>query len=180
MSSGFAGGPGGPGPVGDPGDPGSASGTPSEDQLRAAYEAELKRLRVEHLLLEHVVGMVNLGMRRTGLEPGTEEERDPAQVRLAIESIRLLMPLLEQTAPQQVGQIRAALSQLQLSFVRIGGQPGPGAEAAGPEGGPRTEGAPGSPGSRGAPAAPAQPGPASEPGGPGPAQRSGRLWIPGQ
>jgi hypothetical protein len=185
---------------------GGPGAEPSEEEIRAAYEAELKRLRVEHLLLEHVVGMVNLGMRRTGLAPGTEEERDPSQVRLAIESIRALMPLLEQTAPQQAGQIRSALSQLQLAFVRIGGQPGaPAGEAAAGGGadGPPSPGDVGQPGGgqaggrqpgggqpgNGPPGAgPPQPGgapprPGQEPvspGEPGPAQRSGRLWIPGQ
>ena len=92
------------------------------------------------MLLEHVVSLVNLGMRRTGLAPGTEDERDPEQVRLAIEAVRAVLPLLEQTAPQQVGPIRDALSQLQLAFVKIGGAPGgaragrsagPGSEPAG-------------------------------------------------
>ena len=53
-----------------------ASGT-TEEELRAAYEAQIKQIRVEQVLLENVVTLVNLGMRRTGLAPGTEEERDP-------------------------------------------------------------------------------------------------------
>ena len=95
---------------------------PTEEELRAAYEAELKRLRVEHVLLDNVAALANLGMRRTGLAPGTEAEQDPEQVRLAIESIRALLPVLEQAAPAQIGAIRDAVSQLQLAFVRIGGQ----------------------------------------------------------
>ena len=83
---------------------------PSEEELRAAYEAELKRLRVEHVLLDNVVALANLGMRRTGLAPGTEGERDPAQVRLAIEAIRAMLPLIEQAAPDQVAAIRDAVS----------------------------------------------------------------------
>ncbi|HJS94419.1 MAG TPA: hypothetical protein VJ741_09160, partial [Solirubrobacteraceae bacterium] len=106
-------------------------GQPSEEELRAAYEAELKRLRVEHVLLDNVAALVNLGMRRTGLVPGTEEERDPAQVRLAIETVRAMLPVLEQAAPDQIGAIRDAVSQLQIAYVRIGGQPGaPGGESA--------------------------------------------------
>jgi len=102
---------------------GGAGQQPSEDELRAAYEAEIKKVRVEHLMLEHVVTLVNLGMRRTGLAPGTEAERDPGQVRLAIEGVRSLLPLVEEVAPAQSGPIRHALSQMQLAFVRIGGQP---------------------------------------------------------
>jgi hypothetical protein len=150
---------------------------PTEEELRAAYEAELKRLRVEHVLLDNVAALANLGMRRTGLAPGTEGERDPAQVRLAIESIRALLPVLEQAAPSQVAAIRDAVSQLQLAFVRIGGQE-PAPQAGGAHAG---EGAPAQPPPAQAPPAqtPPEPEPA-KPGEPGPAQRSGRLWVPGQ
>jgi hypothetical protein len=127
------------------------AGEPSEEELRAAYEAQIRQLRVEHLVIENVVTLVNLGMRRTGLAPGTEQERDAEQVRLAIESVRAMLPVLEQTAPSQVGPIREALSQLQLAFVRIGSEasgaggasePGPGGRGSepgvggGPEPGP--------------------------------------------
>jgi hypothetical protein len=156
----------------------------SEEELRAAYEAELKKIRVEQILLEQVVTLVNLGMRRTGMAPGTEDERDPAQVKVAIEAIRALLPLVDQSAPAQAGAVRDALSQLQMAYVRIGGAAEAGAAATAAGGG---EGPPAPPGEPppGAPQEPpAQPpGPASEPGKPGepgPAQRSGRLWVPGQ
>ena len=184
---------------GDPGGGGAGPGAegrpPTEEELRAAYEAEIARVTVEQVLLEHVVTLINLGMRRTGLVPGTEAERDPSQVRVAIEAIRAQLPLLEQAAPQQIAPIREALSQLQLAYVRIGGAPGP-AEPGAP--GPTEPGAPG----QGGPEAPGQgppeapgtaapeagetpgseqpPPPPGKPGEPGPAQRSGRLWVPGQ
>jgi hypothetical protein len=132
---------------------------PTEEELRAAYEAEIKKIRVDQVLLEHVVTLVNLGMRRTGLAAGTEEERDVEQVRTAIDAIRAQLPLLERTAGEQIGPIRDALSQLQLAFVKIGGSQA----APDPEGTPEPEQAP-------------QP----ESGQPGPAQRSGKLWVPGQ
>ena len=165
----------------------STSEQPTEEELRAAYEAEMKRLRVEQVLLESVVSLVNLGMRRTGLAPGTEGERDPAQVYLAIESVRALSPLVEQILPDQAGPIRDAVSQLQLAFVKIGGQvPIAGQAPAGTEapagGQPGSGEEPQAGGPGGEAASPPTP-PASEPpkpGEPGPAQRSGRLWIPGQ
>jgi hypothetical protein len=141
---------------------------PTEEELRAAYEAEVKKIRVEHVLLEHVVSLVNLGMRRTGLSRGTEDERDVEQVRLAIDAIRAVLPLLERTNPEQVKPVRDALSQLQLAFVKIGGTQAPGAAE-------KEAPAPGTAG--------AQPAPAGQPsktGEQGPAQRSGRLWVPGQ
>jgi hypothetical protein len=165
------------------GDPGLGA-EPSEEELRAAYDAQIKKLRVEHLIIENVVTLANLGMRRTGLAPGTEDERDAEQVRYAIESIRALVPLVEQIAPEQVAPIREALSQLQLAFVRIGGQaPAPRAEAGATGPGATDPGATGhsaGAGTTDAPAPPTEPAPAAKPGEPGPAQRSGRLWVPGQ
>jgi hypothetical protein len=152
------------------GDPIQDAQEPTEEELRAAYEAQIKQLRVEHLVLENVVTLANLGMRRTGLAPGTEDERDPEQVRLAIESVRALLPVVEETVPNQAGAIRDALSQLQLAFVRIGGQPTPGSSEPGAGSAPPGGGAP--------PSGESQPTP--KPDEPGPAQRSGRLWVPGQ
>jgi hypothetical protein len=173
------------------GGPASGAGQqPSEEELRAAYEAEIKKVRIEHVLLEQVVTLVNLGMRRTGIAPGTESERDPGQVRLAIEAVRGLLPLVEQAAPAQAGPIRDALSQMQLAYVRIGGQPSsdrePQAEGAASAGAGAFQGSrpgadpdPGTGQGTGRGGAADEP-PAPKPGDPGPAQRSGRLWIPGQ
>ncbi len=186
----------------------STSDQPTEEELRAAYEAEIKKIRVEQILLDQVVSLINLGMRRTGLSPGTEDERDLAQVRLSIEAVRALLPLIEQSAPPQAAPIRDALSQLQMAFVRLGGAGQPGGDpmggdpgGGGPEGpggpgggGPGGPGGPGGggpggpgaggPGSPGGPGGEAPPPPtereAPTPGEPGPAQRSGRLWVPGQ
>lgn len=176
---------------GDPGGVGAGPGAegrpPTEEELRAAYEAEIARVKVEQVLLEHVVTLINLGMRRTGLVPGTEAERDPSQVRVAIEAIRAQLPLLEQAAPQQISPIREALSQLQLAYVRIGGAPGPAEPEAPGQAPPEApgQGAPEAPGQGEAqagetPASEPPPAPPGKPGEPGPAQRSGRLWVPGQ
>jgi hypothetical protein len=169
---------------------------PTEEELRAAYEAQIKQVRIEHVLLEHVVTVANLGLRRTGLAPGTEGERDPEQVQLAVDSIRALLPLLERSMPEQAAQIRDALSQLEFAFLKIGGAEAAAGEAAAGEakpgeakpGGPEpaqsapAESAPaaGSPESQSPPGAgPSEPEkPESEEA--GPAQRSGRLWVPGQ
>jgi hypothetical protein len=159
----------------------SATDQPSEDELRAAYEAEIKKIRIEQILLEQVVSIINLGMRRTGMAPGTEDERDIDQVRVAIEAVRALLPLIEQSAPAQAGQIRDALSQLQMAFVRLGGAPGTAAQPAtgAPDAAPTEPQAPAEAGQD--PAPPGQTGAEeSKPGEGGPAQRSGRLWVPGQ
>ncbi len=168
----------------------SADQPASEEELRAAYEAEIKRIRVEQIVLEQVVSLINFGMRRTGLSPGTEDERDVEQVRIAIEGVRALTPLVEQIAPEQAGPIRDALSQLQLAFVRLGGATtgatgadstaagGPGVTPPSPASPPASP--PPVPAGAGDPSAPSEAGEPVKPGEPGPAQRSGRLWVPGQ
>jgi hypothetical protein len=138
---------------------------PTEEELRAAYESELKRIRVEDVLLQTLVSLLNLGGRRAGLAPGTEDERDLGQVHMAIEGARALLPLVEGTVGEDAATLRDALSQLQMAYAQLAGGVAPGAA--------RPEGArePG-------PAEPPQPGQGAEEA--GPAQRSGRLWVPGQ
>jgi len=128
---------------------------PTEEELRAAYEAELKKVRVDDLLIQTILSLISLGGRRAGLAPGTEDERDPAQVRQAIEGVRALLPLAESALGPDVAKVRDALSQLQMAYSRLAGPPA--------EPGP-TEGQQ----------------PAEKPEGGGPAQSSGRLWVPGQ
>ena len=126
----------------------------SEEELRAAYEAELARIRVEDVLIQTVVSLLNLAARKAGLT-GDDEEPDFEQVRQAIDGTRALLPLVEPALGPDAKQIRDALSQLQLAYARSGATPPPGA--------------PGGDESR---TAPSQPG--------GSAQSSGRLWVPGQ
>jgi hypothetical protein len=124
---------------------------PGDDELQAAFEEQLRRIRVEDVLVQTAVTLVNLAGRRMGL-PGPEGEReerpDLGQARLAIDAARALVPLLP--ADSQ-GALRDALSQIQLAYARVA-RPGEGAPAgAGARGG--GAGAPGE-----QPGAPAQPG----------------------
>jgi hypothetical protein len=144
----------------------------TEEELRAAYEQQLEEqlrtLRVEDVVVQTIITLVNLGGRRAGLTPGTESERDPEQLRLAIEGARALLGLIESELGPDGAAIRDALSQLQLAYAQLaGGNAAPG----GPAGAPGAPSGPASPGAAGA-----QP----DPGGAGPAQSSGRLWVPGQ
>jgi hypothetical protein len=132
---------------------------PTEEEMRAALEEELKRVRVEQVVTEATVSILNVAVLRAGLVPGSEGEQDLAQTRLGIEAVRALLPLVEQTlGAEQARPIRDALSQLQMAYVR--------AVDAGSSDAPAR------------PPAPEQQQPEGE--GPGPAQRSGRLWVPGQ
>jgi hypothetical protein len=130
---------------------------PTEEELRAAYEAELKKVRVEDVIVQTAVSLINLGARKAGLAPGSEDERDPEQVHQAIEAVRALWPQVEAALGPDAPKLREPLSQLQMAYTQMAGPGGPpGPEQ--PEGGEK---------------------PPSE-GGTGPAQSSGRLWVPGQ
>ena len=128
---------------------------PTEEEMRAAYEAEIKKLRVEDVLIQTVVSLVNLGGRKAGLAPGTEDEADPAQLQKAIDAARSLLPLVEAELGPDAGQVRNALSQLQMAYAQSAQGGAPGGQA---------------------PEQPAQ----EQPPQPGSAQSSGRLWVPGQ
>ncbi len=94
-------------------------GEPTENELRAALEEQMSRLRVEDVVLQTVATLVNLAARRLGLtaEPGQEEaERELDQARMAIDGVRALMPL---TPEDQAEPIRQALSQLQMAFAQL-------------------------------------------------------------
>jgi hypothetical protein len=89
-------------------------------------EELLKQIKVDDVLLQTVVTLINLGGRRLTVP----DEKDPEQGRQAIEAARALLPLCQQ---EEVGPIKDALSQLQMLYVREAGAPAAQAEAgAGP------------------------------------------------
>lgn len=105
---------------------------PNEEEMRAAFEEQMRRITVQDVLIQTVVTLINLGGRRLGLAGPPEEagDQDPEQARLAIDGARALLPLLPQ---DQLGPVRDALSQLQMAYVQLtqqGGQAQPGAGAA--------------------------------------------------
>ena len=149
---------------------------PTEEELRAAYEAELKKVTVGDVVLQTAVSLINLAGRRLGVAPDSQDERELEQVRDAIDAVRGLMPVLERRHAADVGAVRDALARLQMAYAREqSAAPGPAATGAAEPGGQPP-----------APAPPAQgkQRPGAEEGDeshhPGPAESSGRLWVPGQ
>jgi hypothetical protein len=84
---------------------------PSEEELRARIEQQLRTVRVQDLLLESVVSVLNLAARRIA----KEDERDLEQARVGIEATRAVVDLLD---PEQAEQVRTALSQVQVLYAR--------------------------------------------------------------
>jgi hypothetical protein len=136
---------------------------PTEEELRAAYEEQLKRIRVDDVLVQTVLSLINIGSLRAGLVPGSESEADPAELRQAIEGVRALLPLVEPTLGPDAAQIRDAVSRLQMEYARLAGAGAaetPTEEPVAPEGEEQQ--------------------PQDQSQGPGPAESSGRLWVPGR
>jgi hypothetical protein len=91
--------------------PTQGSEAPSEEELRAALEEQMRKVRVEDLLLQSVASLVNLSARRIA----KEDERDLAQAKVGIEAVRALVDLLPEEAATEV---RNALSDLQMLYAR--------------------------------------------------------------
>jgi hypothetical protein len=104
--------PGGPPPEGD---------AQSEEELRARLEEELRKVRVQDLLLQSVASLVNLTARRIA----KEDERDLEQAKIGIDAVRALVDLLD---PEPQAQVKNALSELQMLYAQQsqgGGGEGP-------------------------------------------------------
>jgi hypothetical protein len=142
-------------PAAAPQDPGAAQADPAaaaqEEELRKRLEEELRRLRIEDVLLQSVVSLINLTSRRIA----KPDEQDLEQARLGIEAVRALVDLLPDEAAEQV---RQALSELQVAYASEAGGAAP------------TEGEGGAGAESGG-------GPASSPGAAPEGQKSG-LWTP--
>jgi hypothetical protein len=135
---------------------------PSEEELRAALEEQMRKVRVEDLLLQSVAGQVNLSARRIA----KEDERDLAQAKVGIDAVRALVDLLPGEAAREV---RNALSELQVLYANAV------KEQERPEGEPEVGNA--APEEGATPERGGEP-PRPERGRPGPGEPPPRLWTP--
>jgi hypothetical protein len=159
-----------------------AAGTgaePSEEELRASYEAELGRITSTDMIVQAVVSLLNIAAHRLGPQTpdggdgaAAPQQRDMEQVRDAIDAVRALLEILERRIPAEVRPLRDGLSRLQMAYASEVRAEAPGATDA--------------PAAAPAGAAGAAPAPAGTDGNknpknePGPAESSGRLWVPGR
>ena len=165
---------------------GSAAGPtgaqPSEEELRAAYEAELSRITSADMMLQAAVSLLNIGSFRlapkqpqagvAGQAPPSVDAEDLEQVRDAIDGVRALLEILERRIPNELRPLREALSQLQMAYAREAQAGGGGTQSSAPQ---PPAGAPAG-GQQGQAEGPEEQGKT----GPGPAESSGRLWVPGR
>jgi len=115
---------------------------PTEEEMRAALEEQMRNIRVEDVILQTTATLINLAGRRVGLaaEPGQDASGDVdlQQAKLAIDGAMALAPLCP---GDQAEPIKQALSQLQMAYSRLSAGPGgpapeggqPGGEAPAPD-----------------------------------------------
>jgi hypothetical protein len=92
----------------------------SEDQERIARELaeELRRLKVEDVLIQTLITISSLGYRRLGLTPDTKEHRDLQQAKLAIDTMSALTPVLADVVPAElIRDFNESVASLQLAYA---------------------------------------------------------------
>jgi len=115
---------------------------PTEEEMRQRIEEQLRKVRVQDLLLESVVSVLNLAARRIA----KEDEQDLEQGRIGIEAVRAVVDLLD---PEPAAQVRSALSEVQMLYAKYANEGGEPPEEGGsqpPDGGQPPPPAPGSQG----------------------------------
>jgi len=84
-----------------------------EAELARRLEEELRKLKIQDVVLQTSFTLASLGFRRLG-----EEDRDLEQGRLAIEALRALLPVLREAVPQEVTRdLEQTLANLQLAYA---------------------------------------------------------------
>ena len=104
-----------------------------EDEERAARELadELKRLRVEDIVIQTLVTVSAIGYRSLGLTSDTKDARDLSQARLAIDTMTALTPVLEKVVPPElVRDFNSSVANLQLAYAGVAAEETAAGEAA--------------------------------------------------
>ncbi len=94
---------------------GEPAGEPSEEELRAQLEEEIRKVRVEDVVLQSVVSILNLSARRIA----KDDERDLDQAKVGIDAARALVDLVK---PEAQAQLRQAISELQMLYAQHAGE----------------------------------------------------------
>jgi hypothetical protein len=93
----------------------------SEDEAALARELaeELRKLKVEDVLIQTLLTVSSIGYRRLGLTEDTRDDRDLDQSRLAIETMRALTPVLEAVVPAELlRDFDQSVANLQLAYAK--------------------------------------------------------------
>ena len=90
----------------------------AEPTAQEAAAQFMRTVPVQDVVVSMVQTVFDVGYRRTGLIGGGADEHDLDLTRLAIETIRALVPVLEQVLdPSSMTTLRGALSELELAYA---------------------------------------------------------------
>lgn len=85
----------------------------TEEELVAKLEEELRKLTVSDILLQTALTLSSLGFREL-----SEDDRDLAQARMAIEGLKAIVPVLEGAVPEQTTKdLSQVIANLQLAYA---------------------------------------------------------------
>lgn len=87
----------------------------SEEELRAKLEEQIRELRVEDVILQSAVSILNLSARRAA----KDDERDLEQAKRGIDAAAALVDLVPEDAQPQ---LRQAVSEMQVLYAKHAGQ----------------------------------------------------------
>jgi hypothetical protein len=92
----------------------------SEQELIERAQEELRKLRVADMIAQSLTAISSLGYHK--LSPG--EDRDLEQARLAIETVRAVLPVLEGAVPEQTHKdFTQLVSNMQLAYASAAAEP---------------------------------------------------------
>jgi hypothetical protein len=90
-----------------------------DEQVLKQLEEELKRVKVSDLLVQTLYTVSSIGYRRLGAE-----DRDLEQARLAIETLKALVPVLEGSVPAEVvSDFNQVTANMQLAYAKAASEP---------------------------------------------------------
>jgi hypothetical protein len=80
---------------------------------------ELRKLRVEDVVVNTLVHVSSIGYRRLGLTEDSRDERDLDQTSLAIETMQALVPVLKDFLSEElVTSFEEQIANLQLAYAK--------------------------------------------------------------
>ena len=91
--------------------------------MRSELAEELRRLRVEDVVIQTLITISSIGYRRLGLTEETKDDRDLQQAKLAIDTMVALTPILENVVPEElVRDFNQSVASLQLAYAQAAGE----------------------------------------------------------
>ena len=91
----------------------------SEEQVARELAEELRKLKVEDVLVSVLVQISAIGYRRLGLTEDTKDDRDLDQAKLAIDTMKALTPVLGQVVPAElIRDFDSSIANLQLAYAK--------------------------------------------------------------